>query len=203
MRQKSEVMSLDELVIPYDPVHQDAPCRHQWASSLNAQLRSPPFSRIPGYSVSSFDEYGETNVGACLRGQLDNLGNSSEGMQRWKENFAEYQQRRRLKMSSSRRQSSGRRRDSESCCMRCRTFYTILVGSFFLSVLQGQSLKTIIAIYSPEDVITFDAIYHRVEENIRKFVPIQFTQSDSLSLSTFATLKHYEMSRVTGLALDK
>ena len=74
---------------------------------------------------------------------------------------------------------------------------------FLPSVLQRQSLKTIIAIYSPEDVINFDAIYHRVEEDIHKFVPIQFTQSDSVPLSTLATLKHYEMSRVTGLVLDE
>jgi hypothetical protein len=104
---------------------------------------------------------------------------------------------------SSRRQSSGRRRHSESCCMRCRTVHTILVGSFFLSVLQGLSLRNIIAIYAPEDVIKFDAIYQCMEQDLPKFLPIQSTQSDSMSLSTFATPKHYEMARVTALALDE
>jgi hypothetical protein len=78
----------------------------------------------------------------------------------------------------------------------------MLVGSLFLSVLQGQALTNIIARYIPQDVINFDVIYHRIEEDIGKFVPMQLTQSDSKPLSTIATLKHYEMSRVTALALD-
>lgn len=86
------------------------------------------------------------------------------------------------------RTSDRHRSHSHSCCNKFQVLYTILVGALFLSVLQGQSLK---------DVLNQYAL--RQDHLIRSQAP-PHPQSDSQTLSTFDTLKRYEMFRATSLA---
>ena len=139
-----------------------------------------------------------------MNSTISSLGNYSVGMQRWKEQFIEYQKRissrkKRRHRPRSDDETSVERCERSSSCMSCRTLYTIMVGGLFLSVLQGNSLKDTINEYFPQEMVNFDAIdhMHRLEVDLRPLV-----QSDSQPLSTFATLKHYEMSRASSLALD-
>ena len=108
---------------------------------------------------------------------ISSLGNSSVGMQR-----------RKSSIRQSSRSSARHRGNSDPCCRQFQVLYTVLVGALFLSVLQGQSLKDI---FNPNTL--------RSDDLIRSITPPS-PPSDSQPLSTFATLKEYEMSRAAALA---
>ena len=121
---------------------------------------------------------------------ISSLGNSSVGMQRWKEKV-EGERRRTISNTRPSRGSSGRRSHSDSYCKYFQVLYIIAVGALFLSVLQGQSLK---------DILNQYAI--RANGVIGGRVPLR-PQADSQPISTFAILKDFEMFRATALAAEE
>lgn len=122
---------------------------------------------------------------------ISSLGNSSVGMQRWKERVEEERRQTASNTRPSSRSSGRRRSHSDSCCKHFQVFYIFAVGALFLSVLQGQSIK---------DVLNQYAMRHDVI--MGSSVPLR-PQADSQPISTFSTLKDYEMSRATALAADE
>jgi hypothetical protein len=136
---------------------------------------------------------------------ISSLGNSSVGMLRWKEKILEYQRRRRQRDSDNpnRPKSSHRRtkrvsssHDSKFKINLTRLGYAIISLLCALAFLQRQVVFDVIQEFLMEEVNNLPTQRRQSKE---VYIPI----SDYEPLSTFSTLKKYEMSRAANLASDE
>jgi hypothetical protein len=134
---------------------------------------------------------------------MSSLGYATVGMLHWREQFPEQSRQRRSRRNAAppprRRRSRAEEEPRRRCCMGGRTIFTIVALTLFLSIVQKKSLQKFVDQLPDVESINFDAlmspllILRQQQEtevpDIQGFHP----------LSTYSTLKLYEMSRVKAM----